>query len=65
VKEGDLVLISKLTRWGGVMSAGQTGILINRRYTAYSQDFSKWNVLVDGQVIRVLESKLHVVQDSK
>jgi hypothetical protein len=45
------------------MSAGQTGILINRHYIAYSKDFSKWNVLVDGQVIRVLESKLRIVQN--
>jgi len=65
MKPGDLVLISKLTRWGGVMSTGKAGILVNRQYTAYSQDFSKWNVLVDGQVIRVLESKLRIVQNSK
>ena len=62
---GDLVLISNVTRWGGVMSTGQTGILLHRIYTAYSYDFSKWKVLADGKVEIMRASKLRVVQVSK
>ena len=46
------------------MSTGKTGILINRHYTAYSKEFSKWKVLVDGKVEVILESKLSVVQNT-
>lgn len=62
LQKGDLVLISKLTRWGGVISTGQTGILIGKHYTAYEKHFSKWKVLVDGKVEVMLESKLRLVQ---
>lgn len=62
---GDLVRISRVTRWGGTMSTGLQGIIIDRTYTAYEAHYSKWNVLVNGKVETILESKLRLVQESK
>ena len=60
---GDLVQISRLTRWGGTMPSEQRGIIIERAYLAYEKHFSKWRVLVDGKVEVILESKLSIVQN--
>ncbi len=65
MKSGDLVQISRLTRWGGIISTGKTGILVEKHYTAYSKEFSKWKVLIDGKIEVMLESKLRVVQASQ
>ncbi len=47
------------------MPTGLQGIIIDRTYTAYEAHYSKWNVLVNGKVETILESKLRLVQESK
>jgi len=62
---GDLVQISRMTRWGGTIPTNRRGIIIEKAYEAYEKHYSKWRVLVDGKVETILESKLRLVQDTR
>jgi hypothetical protein len=55
---GDLVEIINFNRWGGISRTGRRGIVLNMAYCGYDSDSSRWNVLVDGEVIVFMEKML-------
>ena len=51
IKQGDLVLIMRKTRWGGILGTRKYGLALRRSYLAYHTKHTRWKVLVSDKGI--------------
>lgn len=51
MRKGDLVEYIKRSHWGGTSRSGIIGVLLKRTYQGYDPENSKWDVLLNGDII--------------
>ncbi len=60
---GDIVKVVSISRWGGISQTDRKGILISTAYTGYDPMSTRWNVLLDGEVIIFSQKVLRKISD--
>jgi len=58
VKSGELVEIIQFSRWGGIRRTGRWAIVLSTAYQGYDKESTRWNVLIDGEVLVMMEKML-------